>query len=402
MRTTALIRKFIVIVASLAALTALGGPDNASATDTTISPATTPLIVIQGSWFSSGETLSADIDSAQTSILITEKNSLITGMLIRVDTEYMLVEELISGGTHHEPDTMVVSRAQDGSTATDHASGSGIYTQAVNMNIYARDVTDPLGLGSFEIHMALPPGVQYVQMIPDEAWLTSTGRTSWGCDGPYFMWGTTWVASCTTLYDTPAGPTGSGIIARLKLLPSQSVAKLHTVNFSGSKLVNAHAELIPATARNLSIRIMACPDANLDGRVNSIDVGMISMSLGDQGVDSGAVLADGTNDHQTSGIAISDQSALVVGDTISILTEQMTVSALYEGSPDTMTVVRGVNKSKGVAHEAGEPIFRATYDGGYDGKMCYTDPRDVNDDGIINSTDLAMISRVIGTVCPAP
>jgi hypothetical protein len=402
MRTIALIRKSLVLMASLAALTALGGSDNTSATGTTIAPTPSPIWVIQGSWYNSGVTLSGWVNPAREDLLISEKNSLLVGMLIRVDTEYMLIEELISGGTHHEPDTMMVSRAQNGSTATAHASGAGIFTQAVNVNIYANDVTDPLGLGSFEIHMVLPPEVQYVQMVPQEGWLTSTGRTSWGCDGPYFMWDTTWVASCTTLYDTPAGPTGSGLIATLTLLPLQSVVKVSTISFSGSTLVNSHAQPIPATTRNLSIRVMACPDATLDGMVNSNDYGQIAKNFGDQGVDSGAVLADGINDHQTNGIAISDQSALIVGDTISIEKEQMTVSALHEGSPDTMSVVRAVNLSRATSHNTGTGIFRATWDGNYDGRKGYTDPRDVTDEGSINSLDAATIARVFGTTCPAP
>jgi hypothetical protein len=149
---------------------------------------------------------------------------------------------------------------------------------------------------------------------------------------------------------------------------------------------------------------MPCPDANLDGEVNSIDVRMVAKTINDTGVDSGAVLADGINDHQTSGIAISDQSALVVGDTISIEAEQMTVSALYEGSPDTMTAVRGVNRTKGMSHNPGARIFRATYDGSWDGVKGYTNTRDFNDDGIINSIDFSMLARVIvtGIMCPAP
>jgi hypothetical protein len=251
--------------------------------------------------------------------------------------------------------------------------------------------------------MVLPPEVQYVQMVPQEGWLTSTGRESW-CDGPFNGGGNTWTVSCTTLGATPAGPRGSGLIAKLTLLPSQSVPKLQTIDLSGSVLLNAHAQPIPATVSNLYIKVMACPDATLDGRVNSMDTGSVAQHLQDRGVDSGAVLVNDMDASQTDNIAISDSnlSAIVVGDTISIGTEQMTVLALNEGSPDTITVARPINITKAVSHNAGTKIFRATQDNNHDGMYGYTDPRDVDDNGSINSLDYAIVARVFGTTCPAP
>ena len=403
MRTIALIRKSLVIIASLAALTALGGSDNTSATGTNISPTTSPVLVIQGSWYNSGVTLSGWVGSARTDILISDKDYLLPGILIKVDSEYMLIEELIAGPIN-QPDTMMVIRGQNGSIAAPHASGAAVWAQTVKVDIWANDVTDPLGVMSFEIHMVFPPDVQYVQMVPQTTWLDSTGRSHWGCDGPRFMWDTTWVVSCTTLYDHPAGPTGSGLIAKLTLLPSQSVPKLQTIDFSGSFLVNTHAQLIPATVSNLYIKVLTCPDATLDGKVNSMDTGLVAQHLQDRGVDSGAVLVNGMDASQTNNIAISDSdlSALIVDDTISIGTEQMTVLALNEGSPDTMTVARPINITKAVSHNAETKIFRATQDNNHDGMKGYTDPRDFDDNGSINSLDYGIVARVFGTVCPAP
>jgi len=400
MRTIALIRKSLIIIASLAALTALGGSDNTSATGTAISPTPSTIWVVRGAWFDSGVTLSAQVDSAQTNILISDKNFLIAGMLIKVDTEYMLIEELIAGPVH-QPDTMVVSRAQNGSTATAHASGAAIKAQTVNVDIYAKDVTDPLGLGSFQIYMVLPPEVQYVQMVPQEGWLDSTGRQSW-CDG--HNWGNTWTVSCTTTGAEPAGPIGSGVIAKLTLLPLQDLVTVSTIDFSGSLLLNTHVEPIPATVRNLTIKVLECPDVNQDTYVDSGDLGQVARNLGDAGVDSGAILVDGTNATQTTNITISDLSMLAIGDTISIDMEQMTVSALREGSIDTMTVVRAVNGSWAAFHSGHTPIFRATEDNNHDGKKGYTDPRDINDDGYVDSGDFGTIARTMGVLpggsCP--
>jgi hypothetical protein len=400
MRTIALIRKSVVIIASLAALSLMGGPAPVSAAGTSIAPSSALIWDVQGALFDSGVTISANVNTVQTSILISDRNPLIAGMLIRVDGEYMLIEDLIDGPIH-QPDTMVVTRAQNGSFAAAHASGAGIKAQTVNVNIYANDVTDPLGLGSFQIYMVLPPEVQYVQMVYQEGWLTSTGRESM-CDGPFNWGGNTWTVSCTTLGATPAGPRGSGLIAKVTLLPSQSVEKINTIKFSGSELLNTHANPIPATVQNLSIKVLKCPDANLDGNINVGDALLVALQSDDRGIDTGATLVSQVNASQTQ-MQISDQSLLLLNGTASIDAEQMTVQTLQEGMPDTMTVVRGANKTPKTPHNAGAHIYLGTIDGNYDGKFGYTGPRDVNHDGVINVGDSLIIAMTPDSyVCPVP
>jgi hypothetical protein len=409
MRTIALIRKSLVIIASLAALTALGGPAPASATGTSVSPSPLSIWVVQGTgtWSNSGVTLKSDIGSFQTSIPISHNDVLFPDMpvlavdtLVKVDNEYMLIEELIDGGD--QPDTMVVTRAQNGSSPAGHWNGTAVKAPTVTADVYANDVTDPLGLGSFEIHMVLPPEVRLVQMIPQQTWLDSTGRSPWGCDGPHFMWDTTWVVSCTTLYDHPNGPTGSGLIAKVTLLPSHSVERTNTIRFTGSTLVNSHAQPIPATVHNLVIKVLKCPDANLDGYVNVGDALLVALQSDDEGRDSGATLVSQVNASQTQ-MEISDQSLLPLSATASIDAEQISVQALHDGTPDTMTVVRAINRTPAKPHNAGAHIYLGTLDGNGDGKFGYTGPRDVNHDGRINVGDSLIIASIPDSFeCPAP
>jgi len=397
MRTFALIRKSLVLIASLAALSVLGGPGNASATGTTVSPVPTPIWVVQRDWFNSGVTLNSAVDSSQTSILVNNTYVIIEGMLMRVGQETMLVTQFIDGSSINDPDTLVVERAQNGTTAADHTAGAGIKTQAVSADIYAYDVTDPDGLGGFQVYMTLPPGVQYVQMVPQTAWLESTGRWSW-CDGP-FQGSGYWTTSCVGIGD-PLGPRGSGLIARITLLPSQDVETMYSIKFAAT-LVDRYAHAIPTTTSNLMIKVLKCPDANLDGTVNVGDALMVALNDLDRGTDSGATLVSQVNGSQTE-MQISDQSLLLLGGTTSIDAEQMTVQALHEGTPDTMTAVRARNRTPAKPHSAGAHIYLAT-DPGSDGMFGYTAPRDVNHDGVINVGDSLIVALVPDSmVCPAP
>jgi hypothetical protein len=110
---------------------------------------------------------------------------------------------------------------------------------------------------------------------------------------------------------------------------------------------------------------------------------------------------------------VSDQSLLLQTNplydnclelpcTISVDAEQMTLQALQEGTPDTMTVARAINFTPAKPHNAGAHIYRGTYDGNYDGKYGYTGPRDVNRDGVINVGDSLIVARTAGMVCPSP
>ena len=401
MRNVILLGKSFILLASLLTLSALNEPGTTHAAGTSIAPSPISTFMVQGAWYDSGVTLAEDARASlyHTSILISDRSLLRENWMIKLDTEYMEILELIEGGVG-QPDTMVVKkRGANGSTTAYHPMGSPIKAQTETIYIWANEVTDSWGLGAFEVAITLPPDVQYVKMTPKYTWLESTGRNAW-CDGP-FQSGNTWRVSCLTtgnLEDSryPIGVKGSGIIAKVVLHPSQ-VAQLNTISLTGSRLLNNLGSTILSTIRNINIRVVECPDANADGRVNSIDVLSVAKNFGDRGRDSDATLLAAVNDSQPV-MSISDQSLLSLGATISLDAEQMTVLELNEATPDTMTVTRAIYYTPARPHNAGVHIYIAT-DGGMDGKLGYTVARDATRDGIINSTDVLLVAKMVGMTC---
>jgi len=401
MRNIALKHKALAVLASLIALSVLGGSSTTFAAGTSISATPGTTFLVQGAWTDSNVTLAENMIASlyPTTVKISDRNLLRVGWLIKVDSEYMLIEQLIKGAVG-QPDTMVVQRAENGSVATSHPSGRMILAHTVSVSIYANNVTDYWGLGAFQVYMTLPPGLELIKMTAETGWLGSTGRDVW-CDGP-FLYGDTWQVSCYTLGATPLGPKGSGLIAKVTLLPSQDLG-LNTVNLA-AQLTNTTGSVIPATAQNFSIKVLECPDTNLDGTINVGDALMVAKNSGDRGEDSGATLVSQVDASQTE-MQVSDQSLLLPilpYNTISIDVEQMTLQALQEGTPDIMTVARAINSTPAKPHNASAHIYRATYDGNYDGKYGYTGPRDVNRDGVINVGDSLIVARTAGMVCPSP
>jgi hypothetical protein len=390
MRNVSLIHKSLILLTSLIALSALHGPTSTFADGASVTTVPHAVYFVPGTYSNSGATLSQGVDNATTSILISDRRLLGEGWVVKVDSEYMRIGQLIDGAQYSDPDTMVVTRGVNGSSPASHLNGRTIKAQTATLNIYANGITSP-GLGGFTITMILPPEVQYVSLTWDSTWLGSTGRVP-TCDGPFLISSGIWGVTCVTLEATPPPPTGSGIIGRVTLLPSQTLGT-SSVSFAQSQLADIQGGILPATMPELLVTTLECPDANLDTWVDSGDQLEVAVNSGDTGVDSGATLVNSVYQSQTT-MNISDQSKLVVGDTISIDDEQMTVTALHDGIPDTMNVTRAVNKTTAGVHVAGRHIFRAT-GGGRDHIKGYTDARDVNDDGYIDSGDLLIISSMI-------
>jgi hypothetical protein len=240
----------------------------------------------------------------------------------------------------------------------------------------------------------------------DGGWLGSTGRFL-DCYSPVQRPSGTWFTYCATEnnpgYNDPSwyppGPTGSGRIARVTLVPPSS--GLATVSLAGSLIVSVSGAQLDISYIDIAVRSLDCPDVNLDGKVNSSDFLNAAVNLLDSGVDSGATILNDITSLQTQ-IAISDQSKLHLNDIISVDNEQMQVITLLDGSPDTMSVSRGFNYPQKASHKAGAHIYIATTDGGYDGKYGYTAQRDVNHDGTINTADELTIALMMPITCPSP
>jgi hypothetical protein len=398
-RILALIRKPLVLLVALVALFAPGGPSTTHAAATAISPAPTTIYFRQGTWNDSGARLSAAIDKTSNHILITDDTVLCAGCVVRLDSEYMLIQRFEHGALH-APDTMVVLRGWYGSTRTAHGSGTVVKAQTATASIFANNVTDAWGLGAFTVVVGFPPETKYVKLTAEPAWLGSTGRMAM-CDGFQYEGENIWQISCSTTGNPgdsghPLGPKGSGLIASLIVQVGQSTGT-STVNIWGN-LFNTTGAEIPATVTNLNVAVQECPDTNLDGKVDSGDIGQIARNFLDRGEDSGVTLVSQVDTAQTS-MAISGQGLLVNGDTIAIDAEQMTIVTVQ---PDTMTVTRGANFTRIASHVAGASIYRGTIDGNGDGRKGYTRPRDVTDDNKIDSGDLGIVARTMVTQCPAP
>jgi len=389
MKRVALIRKSIILLTSFVALSAFNGPSATFATGATITMSPSTVYYIPGTYSNSGSTLSQAVDSSATSMLISDGWKLGEGWTVKVDNEFMHIEQLIPAYPSY---TMVVTRGVNGSAAASHLSGKPIKTQTATVNIYANGITSP-GLGGFQIYMILPPNVQYGSLSWDSQWLSSTGRSTSSCDGPSLINGI-WRVTCATWGATPSGPTGSGRIGTLTIAPPPEFGAGGAIDFSQSQLTDITGAPIPAVVSNLTVLSLECPDVNLDTYIDNGDQFDVAVNFNDTGVDSGATLVGQVNPSQTT-ISISDQSKLAVGNTISIDAEQMSVVALHDGSPDTMTVTRALNWSTAASHSAGRPIFKATGDGNHDGKRGYTDTRDLNNDLYVDSFDYLLVTGAV-------
>jgi hypothetical protein len=352
--------------------------------------------------------------------LISDQGCLRVGWTIQVqDTiisqpEWMLITQL-TPGTPGNPDTIVVTRAQGGTTASAHAAGVSVQTRAVTIDIMAQNVSVPTyGFGAFNVQIAVPSQLQILEFNYDSTWLGSTGRIP-SCDSPIQRSPGVWQTDCASLNNPsygqpswyPPGPNGTGRIARLTVLPPTSLGSW-SIQLTGSYLLSVPGSDLSATILAVSVQVVNCPDTNFDGFMNSTDLFNIARNSGDQGADSGATLVNNITSKQTQ-IAISNQSLLsniAPNNIISIDDEEMTVVSLVDGSPDTMTVTRATYfPGTAATHKGGAHIYRDTGDAvPGDGIRGYTPARDAVMDGFLNSTDLSRVAKMMAVTpaCPVP
>ena len=397
----------------------LAGPGAAHATGgTTIGPLDPIIFLTEGSWQDSNVTLAAAVSSSPSDnqILIpdqgrSENQSYLNGYVrvgwtVMVDSEPMCITDIINGGDDYPypPETMVVQRAQAcGGVAgvpVAHASGAVVQAHSLTFDVYAQNVTVAHGLGGFEISLTFPAGTQYVKAVYNDQWLTSTGRESW-CDGPALIEGSYQMA-CATMgpsnNPTLSGPTGTGLIGRVTVLPPESPAT-PTISLAGSYLTNIYGGGrdsdgdLHAAVQNYQLSVVRCPDVNLDGRINGNDMYIIARSNGAEGRLAGTLVGAITS--SATSATISDQSLLSVNNTISIDGELMTVQQLTEGSPDTMTMSRANQVTLAKPHAAGAEIWRGSTIAPLTGTYAYTRLRDPNQSRKIDGNDLYIAARAM-------
>jgi hypothetical protein len=159
---------------------------------------------------------------------------------------------------------------------------------------------------------------------------------------------------------------------------------------------------ISASLQSGGVRTAACPDTDLNGWVNSLDPGLVMRNLGDAGRNSGATLDAGIDAEQDT-IPITDQATLATGQIVAIDNEHMLIMGFDPGPPLTMTVQRDLypgTRPNARPHSNGTRIFVALSDGNYDGKNGYTDPRDTDDNSVVNALDYGTVWGMLDSWCP--
>ncbi len=417
-------RKLLVAMALLTAALGLSAPSTTHATTTYIMPTPVTTYVVAGAYYNSGVTLKADVDHrpSTVNVPISDQSLLRIGWKVKIDTEIMLIQNLVEGGS---TDTMVVWRGYEGTYVGAHSNGTVVKGPTVSVDIWAKDVAaSPYGLGAFQLYLNFPPQVEPIKVSLDLQWLASTGRDPW-CNGPTQN-GSTWEMSCFTLPNPgpddpswyPPGPNGSGIIARVRVLPPPSGTA--TVTLTGSHLYSVSSNEIPSSIQPMGFRIVTCPDADGNGLVNVLDAFGVVLDSGDRGKNCGVTLwSDATNSQTT--LQINDQSlawwsgsvsspACAAAGTnrpnkIAVDAEIMTAGTFSEGSPDTVTVTRAANSTLAKPHLAGTPVYLvpSQWDGNSNGKNGYTPKRDINGNGTLDVLDAMTIMGVVvqgGMTCP--
>jgi hypothetical protein len=356
---------------------------------------------VLNTWQDSKVTLLTNVVGAptQTDVQISDQSYLRIGWTVKVDQEKMCVEQLVEGG-YGQPDHMIVERGYpcQGSPTlvASHTAGTTVQAHTVTVDVLAQNVPGPEGLGGFEVRLTLPPETEYIKGVVDTTWLTSTGRTDPWCDSFALIDGS-WVARCSTLNPTPNGPTGTGVVAHVTVLPPQELG-VTVISVAGSQLANIKGDNLQAAPADLRINMIGCPDANLDGRVSIGDLTITSRTLNARGENSLATLSSGITASDTQ-IPISQVGLLQLNDSIALDAELMTVQAINP-SPPSITVARAQLSTSAHAHNAGTIIYRGTYPNNVNGTYNYTWPRDPNHDYRVTVSDLTVMARVSGIFCP--
>ncbi|MEX2246799.1 MAG: hypothetical protein WEC75_08935 [Dehalococcoidia bacterium] len=195
--------------------------------------------------------LIASATAGATQILISNKNPLKIGWTVLVEDERVKITNLLGDGAGGAPDAMDVVRAQDGTIADSHASGTSV-------------------LG--------PVVIDYVR-ADNSTFLASSGRTV-RCD-PHVLTQDSVTQLCDTQGNTPQGPSGAGFLATFRVrgksfLPGSPTQANRATVLSPLTVQDITADPAVPTAGNGVMRTIRCPDfdgnriANFSGDVINV------------------------------------------------------------------------------------------------------------------------------------
>ncbi len=246
--------------------------------------------VVPGYSLNSGATLTADAQPTDTTISVSNTALLQVGWVIRVDSEAMKITGLAGGA----PGTATVQRAQEGSSAVLHLSGHliyggqdkikvdrGILGSTIAAHAAGAAVSDVDGLGSYQFNLSWNTTYLAAGTFVNESFLTSTGRSLYGC---FPSWtANTVTVHCETTGGLPLGATGSGLLATVYL---RAVAMTNTtltpLDLVSGQLIDTNGHQLSSTVTDGSAKVVKCADENGDKVINFNDALIVAKAAAGQ------------------------------------------------------------------------------------------------------------------------
>jgi len=275
-------------------------------------------------------------------IPISNQSKLGVGWILQVDSEKMLISALYDGS----PDTMTVQRGYGGSTITSHSPGAIIFRVrtllANDVGIYQTviPITD-----QSKLKVGWIARVDFERMLitglTDGSPDTMTVQRGYGGDSAIeHISGSRIFASGATLEGAVDQTQAEILISDKDLLTVHGIARVDLELMYIQTLTEGSPDRMTVSRGYLG-----------STATTHIDEAAVSAES-----DSTIDLAGAVNDTQTV-IPITNKDLLAAGSTVRVGLERMYITALTEGSPDTMTVSRGYLGSTAVAHNSGDSVF---------------------------------------------
>jgi hypothetical protein len=290
----------------------------------------------------SGATLANDVGIHQTVIPITDQTQLRVGWTVRVDLELMYIEALTEGS----PDTMTVQRAYGGGTPSTHSSGKPIFAAGptlagtVDNSQTVIPITDK-DLLKVGWTAQVDTELMYIQTLTEGSPDTMTVQRAYGGSNPSaHSSGKSVFAIAVALAGNVTGADTVIPITDQSQLAVDRVARVGTELM----LIQTLTEGSPDT-----MTVQRAYGGSFATTHNSGESVFVERNTS-------ANLQSAVQIYQTV-VPISDKSLLNVGWTARLEGERMLITALQDGSPDTMTVERGYDNTPVSAHDSGLAIY---------------------------------------------
>ena len=293
----------------------------------------------------SGATLANDVGIYQTVIPITDQTQLRVGWTVRVDVELMYIEALTEGS----PDTMTVRRAHGGDTPSTHDSGKTIFAASptlagtVDGSQTVIPITDK-DLLKVGWTAQVDSEMMYIQVLTEASPDTMTVERGYGTSDPSAH------SSGKPVFAIAVALAGD-VDETQTVIPITDQSQLSPLGVGRVARVGSELMLIQTLTEGSpdTMTVQRAYGGSFATTHNSGESVFVERKTS-------ANLQSAVQIYQTV-LPISDKSLLNVGWTARVEGEKMLITALQEGSPDTMTVERGYDNTPVSAHDSGESIY---------------------------------------------